>query len=143
MEHKLFRLEGILTTNLNCVTFYWIWTGILLDCDIELHLLDTLLVFNLKILVLKVWITVIIFFYWIWTWKYLDYEFGFWLVFVLLDLDLKVLGLQIWITLIRFYWTWNYLDCDLGLRFIYKGFLELTCLVPGNAFWNAFYYIKQ
>ena len=67
MEHKLFRLEGILTTNLNCVTFYWIWTGILLDCDIELHLLDTLLAFNLKILVLKVWVTVIIFFYWIWT----------------------------------------------------------------------------
>ena len=55
------------------------------------HWLDTFLAFELKIIGLRIWITIILF-YWIWTLKYLDYGFGFWFLFILLDLDLKVLG---------------------------------------------------
>ena len=40
-ENIGFALDGISFTDLDYVTFYWIWTGNLLDCDFELHLLDT------------------------------------------------------------------------------------------------------
>ena len=40
-ENIGFGLAGISFTDLDYVTFYWIWTGNLLDCDFELHLLDT------------------------------------------------------------------------------------------------------
>ena len=43
--------------NLDYVTFYWIWTGDLLDKGLQLHLLETVLALDLKILALQIWIT--------------------------------------------------------------------------------------
>ena len=57
------------------VIFYWVWTGNLLDSDLYLYLLNTLLVLDLELGILgvglRIWITIIKF-YWIWTWKYLQ-----------------------------------------------------------------------
>ena len=49
-ENIEFGLEHIWTMNLDYVTLYWVWTGNLLDNDLELHLLDTLLALDFKIL---------------------------------------------------------------------------------------------
>ena len=34
VENNGFGLEGIWTTNLDYITFYWIWTGNLLDSNL-------------------------------------------------------------------------------------------------------------
>ena len=41
------------------VTFHWIWTGNLLDSDLQLHLIDTLLALDLKILGIQISITIL------------------------------------------------------------------------------------
>ena len=77
---KWFELEGICTTNLDCVTFYWILAANLLDSDLQLPLLDNLLRLDLK----KASIT------------NLDCN----LDCILRDLELKLLELLIWISIV-------------------------------------------
>ena len=46
------------------VIFYWIWTGNLLDSNLEVYLLDTLLVLDLETLGLQILITITIYISW-------------------------------------------------------------------------------